>query len=168
MNEHFKPVGPRWTYKIPLKPRSKARPQRAAAGFMYMPKGYQEYKKQVREAILSLGPCDPLLSPLVVTVQFHQPTQPRGDMDNLAGSILDAIQPERAKGNVKKQREYEASSDLAERLRRSPGALIGDDSQVVRLVSEWVPSWDKHILLTLQEVEVVIPVKPSKRKEKAA
>ncbi|MNX66849.1 Endodeoxyribonuclease RusA [compost metagenome] len=130
--------------------RAKARPI-SGKGRMFMPRPYQEWKAHVREALATLYAPVPTLSPVAIAIEIHSPSRPRGDLDNLAGGLLDAIQPPRAKGDVRAQRQLEAEASIEERMQAAPGSLIGDDRQVIALSIRWVQSKRRMIVLIVEE-----------------
>lgn len=130
--------------------RAKARPI-SGKGRMFVPRPYQEWKACVREALATSYAPVPTLSLVAVAIEIHSPTRPRGDLDNLAGGLLDAIQPPRAKGDVRAQRQLEAEASIEERMQAAPGSLIGDDRQVVALSIRWIRSKRRMIVLMVEE-----------------
>jgi Holliday junction resolvase RusA-like endonuclease len=72
-----------WTLK------AKARPRVTTNG-TYMPGGYQDWMNETRYALLQRTKGLPLERPISVSIEIHAPTRGRGDLDNLAGGLLDA------------------------------------------------------------------------------
>lgn len=132
-------------YTIPLKPMPKKRP-RAAKGRMFMPHDYQKWKSDLRDHISGQSP-EVISGNFVIEVKLLFPTRPRGDLDNILGAVLDAIQPPRAKGDVRAQRDLEAITTLEERL--VPGCLIVDDKLANGAGISWVPSPYKVIQIEI-------------------
>ncbi len=139
------------TYTLPgFKARPKARPI-SGKGRMYVPREYQQWKGEIRAFLAVTYAPIPTQAPVSVAIELHGPNRPRGDLDNLAGGLLDAIQPPRAKGDVRAQHQLEASVSLEDRLAAATGTLIADDKQVVRLSIAWIKSRKRAIILRLEE-----------------
>ena len=134
-----------------FKAKPKARPL-SGNGRMFVPREYQAWKASIRHELASVYQPVPILGAVNIGIELHAPNKPRGDLDNLAGGILDAIQPPRAKGDVRAQRALEAGTTLHERLAAAPGSLIADDKQVVALSIRWVPNRHRRIILHVKEV----------------
>lgn len=134
---------------IKLKP--KARP-RGNGRVMFMPPEYMQWKGEVRRYLADHYKPAPLLGPVGLSVEVHGPNRPRGDMDNLIGGLMDALQPPRAKGDVRAQRQLEAVTTIEERLAASPGCLYGDDAQVVALSIRWVKGRKRLVVLEVQDL----------------
>lgn len=134
-----------------FKAKPKARPL-SGKGRMFVPREYQTWKASIRNELASAYQPVPVLGAVAICIELHAPNKPRGDLDNLAGGILDAIQPPRAKGDVRAQRVLEAETTLEERLAGAPGVLIADDKQVVALSIRWVPNRNRSIVLHVNEV----------------
>ena len=86
-----------------IKPRSKQRPRSTRSGHTYTPKETREYEKKISEAYSGVAFTD---GPLHVTLVFdndkteitikelkpkRNPSKLRGDIDNYAKAILDAL-----------------------------------------------------------------------------
>lgn len=72
---------------VPL--MSKARPRTPRGGGRpYMPKAYMEWKARVRAILAEWWTIPPLDKVRRLVLVFHGPA--RGDLDNLAGAVLDA------------------------------------------------------------------------------
>jgi Holliday junction resolvase RusA-like endonuclease len=96
---------------VPIPPKSKARPRVTMRG-TFMPKDYMDWKKRVRDFIkqsvglvhFGRGPLS--MSLVLYKTSFHLTIESiaddhvylRGDVDNMAGGIMDAIQA--AKGET--------------------------------------------------------------------
>lgn len=140
------------SYELPdFKAKPKARPI-SGKGRMFVPKTYQDWKAEVRRRLADAYAPVPTLAAVAINIEIQAPNKPRGDLDNLAGGILDAIQPPRAKGDVRAQRSLEAVTSLEERLVAAPGALIADDKQVVRLGIAWIKSHRRRITIAIDPV----------------
>lgn len=143
------------TFVLPgFKAKPKARPYNGK-GRMFMPREYTDWKASVRRYLAETYAPEPLLTPCTIDIEIRAPSKPRGDLDNLAGGLLDAIQPPRARGDLRAQHALEARTSLRERLTAAPGALIADDKQVVRLGIAWVESKARSILIRLAEPPTV-------------
>jgi len=66
----------------------KARP-RFSAGHTYLPAKYRDWKTQAIEALRAQRGELPTLSKAAVTIVIYN--QARGDIDNIAGAVLDAL-----------------------------------------------------------------------------
>lgn len=92
-------------FEVDGKPRPKERPRRGKSGVFYTPKATSEWEDHVAAAARA---CTrgraPLMDPCAVELIFRC-ADPRSDIDNLAKSVLDAMN----------------------------GIVYDDDSQVVRL-----------------------------------
>jgi Holliday junction resolvase RusA-like endonuclease len=119
---------------------------------MFVPREYQAWKASIREALARSYHPLATIATVSIDIELHGPNRPRGDLDNLAGGLLDAIQPPRAKGDVRAQRALEDASSIEERMASAPGCLIGDDKQVTALSIRWVRSKRRAIVLKLEEV----------------
>ena len=70
--------------------KPKARPRVTANG-TFMPGGYQDWRNETRFAMVrAMQGRAPLAVPLSVTIQQASARRGRGDIDNMAGGILDA------------------------------------------------------------------------------
>jgi hypothetical protein len=139
------------TYTLPdFKARPKARPI-SGKGRMFVPREYQDWKASIRAYLAVAFAPVPTLEPVAIAIELHGPNRPRGDLDNLAGGILDAIQPPRARGDVRAQRDLEAVATLEERMLAAPGCLIGDDRQVIELSIRWVKAKRRAIVIGMEE-----------------
>lgn len=139
-------------YTLPnFRAKPKARP-RTGKGRVFVPKEYVAWKDSVRRYLGETYRPKPVLGPCAIEIELYCPNKPRGDLDNLAGGLLDAIQPPRARGDVRAQRALEARTTIEERLAAAPGALIADDKQVVALSIRWVPNRNRSIVLHVSEV----------------
>lgn len=134
-----------------FKARPKARPI-SGKGRMFVPRDYLEWKASLRAILASRYAPVPTLAMVAIAIELHGPNKPRGDLDNLAGGILDAIQPPRARGDVRAQRQLEEAASLAERMGAAPGCLIGDDKQVIDLAIRWVRARKRTVVIRLEEV----------------
>ena len=73
--------------RVPL--MSKARPRSAPSGGRpYMPKAYMDWKANVRSILAEWWTIPPLPRVSCLCLVFRGPA--RGDLDNLAGAVLDA------------------------------------------------------------------------------
>lgn len=142
---------PLWEYTIPIKLMPKKRPQ-AGKGRMFMPRDYQDWKQAVRDKLAAFAPT-PTLAPVAIGVEIHSPSRPRGDVDNVLGALLDAIQPPRARGDVRAQRLLEKALTIEERMAMAPGCLIGDDAQVKEILYfRWVKAKEYSVTIRLEEL----------------
>ena len=135
-----------------IKPRPKARPL-AGRGKMFMPEDYQTWKETVRNFLAGAYAPQAIHGACVIDIELHAPYKPRGDLDNLAGGILDAIQPPRARGDVRAQRALEKAVSIEDRLSGASGCLIADDKQVVSLSIRWVKSKTRAIVIRVEEIK---------------
>lgn len=134
-----------------IKPMPKKRPQ-SGKGRTFMPREYQQWKQAVRDYLAAFYSPAPTLAPVALGVEFRGPSRPRGDLDNLLGGLMDALQPPRAKGDVRAQRALEQSVSLEDRLAMAPGCLYGDDRQVVEILGlKWVKAKKPEIVLRIEE-----------------
>lgn len=70
--------------------KPKARPRVTSRG-TYMPGGYQDWLNETRFLMQrELAGMPPASGKLAVRILVQAPSKPRGDLDNLAGGILDA------------------------------------------------------------------------------
>jgi Holliday junction resolvase RusA-like endonuclease len=119
---------------------------------VFMPREYQQWKQTVRDALAVFAPV-PTLAPVAIGVEIRGPSRGRGDVDNLIGALMDAIQPPRARGDVRAQRFLEAALTIEERLAMSPGCLIGDDAQVKEILYfRWVKAREYSVTIRLEEL----------------
>ncbi len=98
----------RHSFRIPWRARPKKRPRVTRRG-TYMPKDYREWKSNVADYLAAVWkPKPPLDSPVAVEIVmrsdrievqiieldelWRRPKYLRGDIDNLAGGVLDAMQ----------------------------------------------------------------------------
>lgn len=139
-------------YTLPgFTPKPKARP-RSAGKVHYVPKEYTAWKASIRNFLAERYQPAPILGRFAFGFTVYSPSKPLADMDNILGALLDAIQPARANGDVRAQRELEARTTLEERLAMSPGCLIADDKHLVTILeSGWVQSKTRGIALRLEE-----------------
>lgn len=134
-----------------FKPKPKARPQRAGR-VMFVPKEYLAWKQAIRDYLAANYNPKPITSRFAFGFTVLSPSKPLADMDNILGALLDAIQPARAKGDVRAQRALEEMTTLEERLAMSPGCLISDDKHLVTILeSGWKQSKQRGIVLQLEE-----------------
>lgn len=91
----------------------KKRPRVTSRG-TYMPAGYQDWKQETAYLMRQQYRAGPMLGHVGVAIDIVAKRKPRGDIDNLAGAILDA-------GN---------------------GVMWGDDRQIVALAIVWLPPTD--------------------------
>ena len=82
---------------IPIEPKPAPRPRFSRYGGAYMPKEFQEYKAQIAdEASIVMAGNAPLEGALKTDIKFFCRTKKitsrkAGDVDNLAKSVLDAL-----------------------------------------------------------------------------
>lgn len=69
---------------------SKARP-RVASGRAYMPAAYRKAQQEMRKQMAEQWTLDPFASPIAIHIEMHG--EGRGDLDNMAGFVLDAAGP---------------------------------------------------------------------------
>ena len=75
---------------IPCPPKSKERPR--FSRHAYMSKGYKEWKRKVRHFLAEWWTHPRITGPAHVIFHFYGAM--RGDLDNLEGAVLDAMQPD--------------------------------------------------------------------------
>lgn len=139
------------TFILPgFKAKPKARPV-SGKGRMFMPRAYTDWKASVRRYLAEAYAPKPLVTPCTIDIEIRAPSKPRGDLDNLAGGLLDAIQPPRARGDLRAQHVLEAQTSLQERLTAAQGSLIADDKQVVRLSITWIECEARSITIRLAD-----------------
>jgi hypothetical protein len=102
---------------------SKQRPRFTRAGHAYKNPAYDQALKDMRSSLSELWPYPPIDYP--ISVHLHLCGEGRGDLDNIAGFILDAAGPVRA---TKKKEAL-------------PGVLWVDDR--VSIISHLSISWTK-------------------------
>lgn len=131
-------------------PKPKARP-RSGKGRMFVPKEYTIWKHWLRQALAEFNPV-PITGPLALGLEIRGPNRPRGDMDNLLGGVMDALQPP-VSGDLRAQREYKATVPLELRLADAPGVLYADDSQVQEILFvRWRKHKHKALVITIEEM----------------
>lgn len=136
-------------YLIPMRPMAKPRP-RGGLGRFYKQDDYTTWQHRMRAAIVErYGIPHPIAGPFRVEIVLKFPTKGRGDLDNLAGGILDALQPPGAQGHQSSPEWY-------------PGVLWLDDRLLIDLSVRWEPSRDEAIALTVDAVDM--PKLPPKRR----
>jgi len=154
-------------YTIPGKLMPKKRPQ-AGKGRVFMPRDYQIWKQAVRDELAAFAPT-PTLAPVAIGVEIRGPSRGRGDVDNLIGALMDAIQPPRARGDVRAQRILEAALTIEERMAMSPGCLIGDDSQIKEILYfRWRKAKEYAVTIRLEELPEAAPKARSSPRKAAA
>lgn len=77
---------------------SKARPRLTRSGHAYMPSAYREAQLEMQRQIVEQWQNEPLEGPLAVHIEMHG--EGRGDLDNLAGAVLDAAGPSKGKPGI--------------------------------------------------------------------
>lgn len=143
-------------YTIPCKLMPKKRPSTHGRQ-VYVPREYQQWKQMVRDALAVFAPT-PTLAPVAIGVEVRGPSRGRGDVDNLLSGLLDAIQPPRARGDVRAQRALEQALTIEERMAMAPGCLIGDDAQVKEILYfRWVKAKEYSVTIRLEELPEAIP-----------
>lgn len=77
-----------------MSPMGKARPRVTRSGHAYMPKQYTEWKKSFgARAKLLWAPWHPIEGPFAIRITLGTKSgKMRSDIDNAAGSVLDALQ----------------------------------------------------------------------------
>lgn len=114
-------------YQLSIRQKPKPRP-RVYRGRAIHDQEYRDWQDEVRAAICEgYGIPRPIEGYIAVKIRYKTSTKPRGDLDNLIGGILDALQPPGAKGRQGDLSDY-------------PGVLWLDDSQIVSVSAEWIPS----------------------------
>lgn len=113
-------------FTLPIRPRSKQRPRFDSRTLhAYMHESYADWKQRVALTFRTRYPEVPAFGGrLVGELVFEFPTEPRGDKDNLAGGLLDAL----------------------------IGVLWVDDAQFLDIRARWEPSWNRAIRIRIQEV----------------
>lgn len=145
-------------YELPgFKPMPKKRPQGRT---FHMPKDYLAWKQALRDELATRYNPLPVFGPVLLHIEIYAPNRPRGDRDNLAGGIMDALQPPRARGDVRAQRALEALTTIEERLEMAPGCLYADDAQVDDLRVRWVKSKERRLVIHLRELTEEQATKP--------
>lgn len=77
---------------LPIAPMSKARPRFVHGGHAFLPARYRTWLDEAKRlAALAWRGRDVLDGALTVELEFRGPKRPAGDLDNLAGGILDAL-----------------------------------------------------------------------------
>jgi len=78
---------------LAMKPMGKARP-RFGKGRAFMPPKYMKWKREfITRLRLATGPQDPLVGTFALAVTITRKSgKMKSDLDNVAGSILDALQ----------------------------------------------------------------------------
>lgn len=71
---------------IPLRLMSKARPRVTRRG-TYMPKSYQDWRKECKAYLVASWPYEPLNRPIAVEIDCYGAA--RGDLDNYMGALFD-------------------------------------------------------------------------------
>jgi Holliday junction resolvase RusA-like endonuclease len=71
---------------LPLRLMSKARPRVTSRG-TYMPKSYQDWRKECRSLLLEVWRFDPIATPIAVEIDCFGAA--RGDVDNYMGALFD-------------------------------------------------------------------------------
>jgi len=89
------------SFSIPIDPVPKARPRMSRRGQVYTPKTTAQFERVLSAMSRAHRPAEPLLGPLAVSVKLYMrrprmpsKSYPRGDVDNYAKAILDALQGE--------------------------------------------------------------------------
>jgi crossover junction endodeoxyribonuclease RusA len=86
------PIPSVYTFTVPGQPRPKPRPRVTKYG-TYMPEGYVTYKAIVGACFRDRYPGDHLsTTEWWLSLEFHVRPTTRGDCDNLAGGIMDALE----------------------------------------------------------------------------
>lgn len=141
------------TYRIPLKPMSKPRPQPNRWGGFRNNEAFDDWKAEMRAAIVArYGTPQPLEGLFRVDMVFRSKTRARGDLDNQFAGVMDALQPPGAQGHQGDPSLY-------------PGVLWVDDRNLREFSCRWEPAHETEIELTVEEVAIAkLPPKPRKRK----
>ena len=71
---------------LPLRLMSKARPRVTSRG-TYMPKSYQDWRKECRSLLIEAWNFDPINTPIAVEIDCFGAA--RGDVDNYMGALFD-------------------------------------------------------------------------------
>jgi Holliday junction resolvase RusA-like endonuclease len=143
-------------YTIPIKLMPKKRPS-SHGRQVFMPREYQQWKQTVRDALAVFAPV-PTLTPVNIGVEVRGPSRNRGDVDNLLGGLMDAIQPPSARGDVRAQRVLKQMLTIEERMAMAPGCLIGDDGQVKDILYfRWRKAKEYSVTIRLEESPEAAP-----------
>ncbi len=118
-------------FSVPLKPTVKSRPRVTIRGTYNDPR-YEDWKSAARAYALAAWAKDQLTGPISMEITLFpdhfeveielattEVVKVRGDVDNLAGAVLDCLQPKKKVINGKR--------------RHVTGGVIADDAQVVSL-----------------------------------
>jgi Holliday junction resolvase RusA-like endonuclease len=139
-------------YRLPgFKPKPKARPQ-GGRGHFFIPKQYQDWKRSIREYLWETYHPVPTGNPCGIRVEILGPNRSRGDVDNLLGGIFDAIQSERAKGDVRAQQRMNRLMTPQQQAEASPGCLVWDDKQFVAASIWWTKDRKYGIRIEMEEI----------------
>lgn len=71
---------------LPIRLMSKARPRVTARG-TYMPKSYQQWRKECSDLLKEAWPYEPINHPIAVEIDCYGTA--RGDIDNYMGALFD-------------------------------------------------------------------------------
>lgn len=71
---------------LPIRLMSKARPRVTSRG-AYMPKPYQDWRKECAEMLKKAWPHEPIAHPIAVDIECYGTA--RGDIDNYMGALFD-------------------------------------------------------------------------------
>lgn len=121
-------------------PMPKARPRFVHGGKAYHTDRYRLWLEAVRHEASLQYRSDPITLPVKVSVGLYGPSRPRGDIDNLVGGLLDALN----------------------------GVVLSDDSQI-RALDVWInaaPEWTMRVAIVVVP-EPAWPTKQRKRRAKA-
>ena len=79
---------------IPMAPMGKARPRVTRSGHAFMPNSYTKWKKDFgARAKFAWHPWPPISGPFLIRITIGTKSgKMRSDLDNSAGSVLDALQ----------------------------------------------------------------------------
>lgn len=108
-------------------PKPKARP-RVTGRATYMPKSYQDWRAEIRRALIaSYGSVVPVDFRFHCEMVFMSKKRPRGDLDNLIGGVLDAIQCGK----------------------HDPWGLIKDDGLMDSISAKWLKANDGTVFISI-------------------
>ena len=99
------------TMLIAMPPMGKARPRVTKSGHAFMPSSYTKWKKDfAARAVFAWRPWPKITGPFSIKITIVTKSgKCRSDIDNCAGSILDALQDAKLIGNDRDCRELSVS-----------------------------------------------------------
>lgn len=129
MRDRNRDMPDKLTVKIPYPGKPKARPRVTRTGHAFMPKDYMAWKDEIRAFVKQTCQAVHFDGPVKCEMVFHRDhirfviekmeddyQYVRGDIDNLAGGLMDAIQP--AKGETGLYQNDSQVRELSARIAR--------------------------------------------------